>query len=313
MITRSPRSLGPAAVELGRTQAITLVIHTFRRFALPALRLVASVALLIAAGILLFVAGFGIYFAISTASDGIGGGDERERFISALIEASAFPSGVALLIAGTIIWQHVSHAFRALPWGIGLMLIPGVAAWLIGPDRLAIPIGQGLAIALPLSLVGLAATYWLQTHGSDPPSSVASLSSAAVPPGRKRRIASLVIALFLTVPLLPLVVFLAALSFNPLEAADEPNVWAGIAIITFGIGMFALVVVAAIAMVRPQRSMLSFVAVSALFAFAWLLPALAGGFGGYIELEEWVFPIAVSALPLFLGWLSRVPEDGHGA
>jgi len=274
-----------------------------------ALRVFATVAVLIAAGILLFIAGFGIYFAISTASDGIGGGDERARFISAIIEASSLPSGIALLIAGTTVWQQVPPALRALLWGIGLMLIPGFALWLIEPDRLAIPIGQVLSLALPLALVGLAATYWLRRHGGSTSTSAAPRTAPVEPPGRKRRIASFVIALVTTVPLVPLIILFASFSFNPLEAGDEPNVWRGIAIIIFGIGMFALVVVAAIAMVRPQRSMLSFVAVSALFAFAWLLPALVGGFGGYIGLEEWVFPIATIALPLFFGWLSRVPED----
>ncbi len=243
---------------------------------MPALRVVASIALLIAAGVLLFTAGFGIYFAISTASDGIGGGDERERVISALVEASSLPSGVAFLIAGTAIWQRLPLAFRAVLWGVGLMLVPGFATWLIEPDRPAIPIGQVLALTIPLALAGLVATYWLRTHESSPSTSVAPRTAPAVLPGRKRRIAAFVIALITTVPLVPLILLFAALSFRPLEASGEPNVWGGIAVITFGVGMVAMVIVAAFAMVRPQRSMPPFLAVAIWFALSWLILFVGG-------------------------------------
>lgn len=269
---------------------------------MTALRLFASVALLSAAGVLLFVAGFGIYFAISIASDGISGSDERERFTSALIEASSLPAGVALLIAGTGVWQR-SRAFRPLVSGIGLMLIPTIAVWLLGPDRMSIPIGQMLALELPLALLGLVAVSWLRWHGDSPSANLAQPPSPVVTRGRQRRIASLVLALIATVPIVPLVFLLVALSFNPLEASDGPNVWAGIALIIFGIGGVILVIVAARALARPHHTMMPFVAVAACFALAGLVSVLSG------RPEDVVFPILWSSLSLFLGWLSRAPAD----
>lgn len=126
--------------------------------------------------------------------------------------------------------------------------------------------------------------------------------------GRNRRIASLVIALIATVPLVPLVFLFAALSFNPLEASDAPNVWAGIAIIIFGLGMVALVVAATRALVRPQRSMSPFVGVAVWLAFSWFVLTLAGGAGESTGWEEGILPILSISLSLFLGWLSRSPE-----
>lgn len=132
---------------------------------MTALRLLGSAAVLIAAGLLLFVAGFGVYFAISTALDGVGGG-EREKFTSALIEASALPAGVAFLIAGSAIWQRSSHALRALLGGIGLTLIPFLAAWFFGPsDSLTVSL---LTVVLALVLSGLAALSRLRPHGDSP-------------------------------------------------------------------------------------------------------------------------------------------------
>lgn len=250
---------------------------------------------------MLFVAGFGVYFAISTASDGIGGSDEREKFTAAVIEASSLPAGVAFLIAGSAIWQRSSHALRALLSGIGLTLIPFLAAWLFGPvDTLAVSL---LALVLALVLSGLAAVFWLRSQGDTPSTTPAQPPSPAVSRGRSRRIASLVIALIATVPLVPLVFFLAAISFNPLEAGDEPDVWGGIAAIVFGIGGVALVIVAARALIRPHRSMMPFVAVAGCFALAGLLSVPSGG------PEDVMFPILGSALSVFLGWLSRLPED----
>jgi hypothetical protein len=68
--------------------------------------------------------------------------------------------------------------------------------------------------------------------------------------------------------------------------------------------MVALVIVAARALVRPSRSMMPFVGVAACFALAGIVAVVAGSFG-----EAVVFPILGSALSLFLGWLSRLPED----
>ena len=272
---------------------------------MTARRLVAAVAIMIAAGVLLFTAGFGIYFAISTASDGIGGGDERRTFTAAVIEASALPAGVAFLIAGTGVWQRTPRAFRAVLSGIGLMLIPLIAALLFGADRYLAPIGLLLGLVLPLALLGLAAAYWLRTHEGGTPTTAESTPHPVVAfPHRKRRIASFIIALLATVPLVPLVFFLAAVSFDPLEANDEPEPGAGIAIIIFGIGMVALVIAAARALVRPPRSMMPFVGVAACFALAGIVAVGAGSFD-----EGVVVPILGSLLSLFLGWLSRVPED----
>lgn len=276
---------------------------------MTAFRLIASIAIMLVAGVLLFVAGFGVYFAFSTAMEGVGGGDERERFISAVIEASSLLSGVALQIAGTAVWQRISLAYRALLWGIGLMLIPGFAAWLVEPDRLAIPIGQVLALALPLSLLGLAMVYWLYTREDAMSTSAVPRAEPVVePPGRKRRIAAFIIALVAAVPLVPLIFPLAALSFNPLEASDEPNVWGGIAVITFGIGMVALVIAATFALVHPQRSMLPCATVAAWFTLSWLI-LFAGGSGDAREPAGWLVAGGTIAVPLFLGWLSQVPHN----
>lgn len=275
---------------------------------MPVLRLVASVCILIAAGVLLFVAGFGIYFAISTASDGIGGADEREDLISAVIEASALPAGIAFLIAGTAVWQRTARVFRPLLTGIGLMLVPVVAAGLFEPDQGAFPIGRLLALVLPLALSGLAAAYWLGTLEGRSSTPEVQLSTPVDVPGRKRRIAAFIIALLTTVPLVPLIFLFVALSFNPLEAGDEPNVWGGIAVIVFGIGMVALLVVATLAMVRPQSSMPPFVAVAVWFALSWLI-LFVGGSGDASEPAGWLAASGTIALPLCLGWLSRVPRD----
>lgn len=277
---------------------------------MPALRLGVSIAFLIAAGFLLLVAGFGIYFAISTASDGIGGGGggERERFISTLIEASALPSGVAFLIAGAAAWQRDARAFRPILSGIGLLLFPIIAAALFGPVQRGFPTGDLLTYALLPAMVGLAATFWLQSHGNDPSTSVAPRDAPAVLPGRKRRIAAFVIALVTTVPLVPLIFLFAALSFSPLEASGEPNVWGGIAVITFGVGMVAMVIVAAFAMVRPQRSMPSFVAIAMWFALSWLI-LFVGGSGDASDPAGWLVAGGTIALPLLLGWLSQVSDD----
>ena len=275
---------------------------------MTALRLFGSAAVLIAAGLLLFVAGFGIYFAISIASDGIGGNDEQERFTSALIEAGSLPAGVALLVAGSAIWQRSPHLLRALVSGIGLMLIPVVAAWMFGLDRMTIPIHQLFALELPLALSGLAAVSWLRAHDISPSAPARQPPGQVVVPGQWRRIASLVIALIATVPLVPLVLFLAAINVNPLEAGDEPNVWAGVAFILLGIGGIALVVVTARALVRPHRSMSPFVAIAVWFAFSWFVLILAGGAGESTGWEEGIVPILSISLPVILGWLSRSPE-----
>lgn len=124
-------------------------------------------------------------------------------------------------------------------------------------------------------------------------------------PGGKRQIATLIIALLVTVPSAPLVVFVAAISFNPLEAGQEPDVWSGVTGILFGIGMIGMVLAAAITLAAPKRAMRLFGTVAAWFAFNGLIAA----FGSMESRGFLIFPLMAIAVCLFLGWLSRVLQD----
>lgn len=276
------------------------------------LRIVAALALLIASGVLLFIAGFGVYFAISTAIDGIGGGDEQARFSLAVARACWLPSGVAFLIAGGAMWQRTGTVLRPLLIGIGVLLLPVIAALIIRPGESGDPFWRMFVIPLVVALPGSVAAFAflsLERRRMDTP----------VPPpvpvdprGRGRRIAALIIALLVTVPSAPFIVFVAAVSFDPIEAGQEPNVWAGITAIAIGFGMVAMVIFAALALVRPRWwSMLSFVVLAGILAASNLLPWILGvvlGLDESGEVEALLLPMAASVLLLFLGWLSRLPE-----
>lgn len=277
---------------------------------MPALRPVASVLILIAAVVLLANAGVAIIDAIDTVF--FGGGDEREEFATGVIQASGLPAAVAFLIAGTMIWQRTARVFRPLLIGIGLLLLPIITALLIPVEGTGGPPLRVLAQVLVLALLGLAAAYGLV------PLERRRMVTPVPPPvpvdprGRGRRIAALIIALLATVPSAPMIVFLAAISFDPLEAWQEPNIGAGITVIAIGIGMIAMVILAALALVRPRWwSMLSFVILAAILAGAnillWVL-AVVLGLDQSGQVEALLLPMAASVFLLVLGWLSRGPE-----
>lgn len=270
---------------------------------MPALRPIASVLILIAAVVLLTNAGVAIIAAIDTAF--FGGGDEREEFATGVIQASGLPAAVAFLIAGTTIWQRTARLFRPLLIGIGLLALPIITASLIRVDGTGDPPLRLLTQVLVLALLGLAAAFGLVPLERGRTTTPGQVPVPVDPRGQKRRIAALLIALLVAVPLAPMIVFVTAISFGPLEAGQEPDVWSGVTGILFGIGMIGMVLAAAITLAAPKRAMRLFGAVAAWFAFNGLIAAL----GSMDSRGFLIFQLMAIAVCLFLGWLSRVPEE----
>lgn len=69
------------------------------------------------------------------------------------------------------------------------------------------------------------------------------------------------------------------------------------------------VLVATRAVMRPQRSMQTFVTVAAWFALSWFILVVREP-GDASKAAGWLVADGTIALPFVLGWFSRVPDDG---